>query len=93
MDDWLQLHESLPAAILNTKDASKPLQNVLEFGFYGLYLAFLIFYAYKFKSLIYQTRYLFLVAAVLFFVLSNVVDLFTSESLIHLGISRLTIEM
>ncbi len=79
LDDWLQLHETLPAAMLNIENVGKSLEARLELVVYGLYFLLLILYITTFKLFIYQTRYLFLVAAVVFFALSNLVDLWVPE--------------
>lgn len=74
-DDLWQLHENFPGLLFGNLVENDPWQNIGEaivFGFYGL-LFFL--YLFKFKILLYQTRFTPLLIAILFFGLSTMIDI------------------
>lgn len=87
-DDLWQLHESLPNLLFGNLSRSRTVQDigeVIAFCFYGLLF---VLYVLKFKKFFYQTRLTSLIAAVLFFCSSTIVDIWLANISGHFALEE-----
>ena len=78
VDDLWQIHENIPVVLFGdlAKGAIQNIGEAVVFCFYG-FLFFL--YAFKFKTIIWQTRLIPLLIAILFFAASTIIDIFLTN--------------